>query len=39
MDEPPLIPLHAPLLTGAERKYITACLDSGWVSSAGPMVS
>lgn len=32
------IPLHAPKFAGNEWAYVKACLDSGWVSSAGPMV-
>ncbi len=32
------IPLSAPELSGREREYLTACVDSGWVSSAGPFV-
>lgn len=34
----PRIPLHAPDLSGREWAYVKACLDSGWVSSAGPFV-
>lgn len=34
----PRIPLHAPALSGREWAYVKECLDSGWVSSAGPMV-
>lgn len=32
------IPLHAPCLSGEEWKYVKECLDTGWISSAGPMV-
>lgn len=32
------IPLHAPSLSGHEWKYVKECLDTGWISSAGPMV-
>lgn len=34
-----LIPLHEPILGRAERKWVTDCLDSGWVSSVGPFVT
>lgn len=37
-DNPPLIPLAAPELGGREWEYVKECLDSGWVSSAGPFV-
>lgn len=37
--ERPIIPLHAPAFSGNEWAYVKACLDSGWVSSAGPLVS
>jgi len=32
------IPLSAPALHGNEWKYLKECLDTGWVSSAGPFV-
>lgn len=34
----PFIPLAAPKLGGREWEYVKECLDSGWVSSAGPFV-
>jgi perosamine synthetase len=34
----PFIPLAAPELGGREWEYVKECLDSGWVSSAGPFV-
>ncbi|MBI3021817.1 MAG: LegC family aminotransferase [Candidatus Omnitrophica bacterium] len=34
----PEIPLSVPALRGNEWKYLKACLDTGWVSSAGPFV-
>ena len=34
----PSIPLSVPLLHGDEWDEIKRCLDSGWVSSAGPLV-
>ena len=33
------IPLHVPVLGQAEKDSLSACVDSGWVSSAGPDVS
>ncbi len=30
--------LHEPEFTGAEKKMVADCLDSGWVSYAGPQV-
>ena len=33
------IPLHAPTITDNAWEYLKACLDSGWVSSAGPIVT
>lgn len=36
---PGMIPLSEPMLGGRESKYVQECLDSGWVSSAGPFVS
>lgn len=33
-----MIPLSAPELRGNEWKYLQECLDTGWVSSAGPFV-
>jgi perosamine synthetase len=32
------IPLHEPVFQGSEWQYVKECLDSGWVSSAGPFV-
>ena len=32
------IPLSVPFLGGNERAYVTSCVDSTWVSSAGPFV-
>ena len=34
----PAIPLSEPMLAGREWQYVRECLDSGWVSSAGPFV-
>lgn len=33
-----MIPLSEPTVTGREIDYLRRCLDSGWLSSAGPMV-
>lgn len=33
-----VIPLSIPTLNGNEWKYVKECLDSGWISSAGPFV-
>ena len=32
------IPLCVPSIRGNEWKYVKECLDTGWVSSAGPFV-
>ena len=32
------IPVNEPIFTGNERKYTQECIDSGWISSAGPFV-
>src|SRR3990167_9539223 len=32
------IPLAEPQFKGNEWKYVKECLDSGWVSSAGPFI-
>ncbi|MDP4183180.1 MAG: aminotransferase class I/II-fold pyridoxal phosphate-dependent enzyme [Bacillota bacterium] len=34
-----MIPLSIPEICGNEMKYLKECLDSGWVSSAGPFVT
>ncbi len=33
-----MIPVNVPLLSGNEKKYLSECIDSGWVSSEGPFV-
>ena len=33
------IPVNTPLLAGNEKKYVTQCIESGWISSEGPFVS
>ena len=32
------IPVNEPLLDGNEKKYLTECIDTGWISSEGPFV-
>lgn len=32
------VALHEPTFDGVERDYVLECLDTGWVSSAGPYV-
>lgn len=36
---PRRIPLSEPLLAGKEWEYVKECLDTGWVSTAGPFIS
>jgi len=33
-----VIPVNQPLLNGNEIKYLTDCIESGWISSEGPFV-
>jgi perosamine synthetase len=33
-----MIPLSIPSITGNEWRYVKECLDTGWVSTAGPFV-
>lgn len=37
-SRPESIPLSAPEIAGNEWRYVRECLDTGWVSSAGPFV-
>lgn len=32
-------PVYQPLLAGNEKKYVTQCLDSTWISSKGEFVT
>jgi len=32
------IPVNEPLLAGNEKKYLSECIDTGWISSEGPFV-
>ncbi len=38
MSNPP-IPVNTPLLNGNELKYLTECIETGWISSEGPFIS
>lgn len=33
-----MIPVNEPLLDGNEKRYLTECIDSGWIGSDGPFV-
>jgi perosamine synthetase len=33
-----MIPVNEPLLDGNEKRYLDACVNSGWISSEGPFV-
>ncbi|KIA95104.1 aminotransferase DegT [Pedobacter kyungheensis] len=32
------IPVNTPMLNGNELKYLTACIETGWISSEGPFI-
>jgi perosamine synthetase len=32
------IPVNEPLLDGNEKKYLVECIETGWISSAGPFI-
>ncbi|MEM9089116.1 MAG: DegT/DnrJ/EryC1/StrS family aminotransferase [Cyanobacteria bacterium P01_F01_bin.53] len=32
------VPVNEPLLNGNERKYLSECIDTAWISSEGPFV-
>jgi len=34
----PFIPVNQPLLDGNEKKYLSECIDTGWISSEGPFI-
>jgi perosamine synthetase len=38
MNNNDFIPVNEPLLTGNEKKYVTDCIESGWISSEGAYV-
>ncbi|MES2588244.1 MAG: DegT/DnrJ/EryC1/StrS family aminotransferase [Bacteroidota bacterium] len=33
------IPVNTPLLSGNELKYVTECIETGWISSEGPFIA
>lgn len=33
------IPVNTPLFNGNELKYLTECIETGWISSEGPFIS
>lgn len=33
-----MIPVNEPLLDGNEKRYLTECIESGWISSEGPFI-
>jgi perosamine synthetase len=33
------VPVNTPLLSGNELKYLTECIETGWISSEGPFIS
>ncbi len=33
-----MIPVNEPLFDGNEKKYLSQCIDEGWISSEGPFV-
>ena len=34
-----MIPLSVPFLNGNESKYVSECINSGWISSSGSYVN
>lgn len=32
------VPVNEPLLNGNEKKYLSECIDTGWISSEGPFI-
>ena len=32
------VPVNEPLLAGNEKKYLTECVETGWISSEGPFI-
>ncbi|MDO8502320.1 MAG: DegT/DnrJ/EryC1/StrS family aminotransferase [Gemmatimonadaceae bacterium] len=35
---PRFIPVNEPVLDGNEKKYLSECIDTGWISSEGPFI-
>ena len=33
-----MIPVNTPILSGNELKYLTECIETGWISSEGPFI-
>ena len=33
------IPVNTPILSGNELKYVTECIETGWISSEGPFIT
>ena len=33
------VPVNTPLLSGNELKYLTECIETGWISSEGPFIA
>jgi perosamine synthetase len=33
-----MIPVNEPILNGNEKKFLSECIDTGWISSEGPFV-
>jgi len=38
MNSNAFVPVNEPLLAGNEKKYLSQCIDTGWISSDGPFV-
>jgi perosamine synthetase len=36
---PKPVPVNTPSLTGNELKYLTECIETGWISSEGPFIA
>lgn len=34
-----MIPVNTPLLSGNELKYVSECIETGWISSEGPFIT
>jgi perosamine synthetase len=37
-NEKIFVPVNTPFLAGNEKKYISECIDTGWISSEGEFV-
>lgn len=38
MSEKRTVPVNTPWLSGNEKKYVTECIDTGWISSEGEFI-